>query len=222
MKEKYVKRLEEILECLNISVSWAEINDGEDFENAVILPFKEKYNKFPFKWDSGASKGVIIFPTLGFVIKMPFHVIEEDSYYDDDYEENDYTDYCALEEDFYHQAEKLGIGEVFAQTEYLTTLDGEYPLYIQEYIEDREIDKDNCIHSDEDKEAVSSLNAEKYFDYDIDTEWEAELFAQKGYDFYNKFKQFVSDHDINDLRWYDNIGYKNGCPICFDFSGFHD
>lgn len=223
MKEKYAKNLKDILKCFDIKVPWTEIHDGSDFEEYVVNPFREKYHKFPYSWDSGASKGVIAFPTLGFVIKMPLHIIDEDSYYIDDYEEDDnYTDYCALEADFYGQAKRLGIEEVFAQTEYVKMLDGEYPIYIQEYIEQRELDEENHIHSDDDEKTVSSLNEEQYGDEDADIEWEAELLAQKGLDFYNKFKKFIINNNINDLRWYDNIGYKNGCPICFDYSGFHD
>jgi hypothetical protein len=220
MKEKYAKELKEILSCLNIEIAWEGIRDSSDFEEYIVNPFKENY-KHSFKWDSGASKGVLVFADLGFVLKIPFHVVDEDYYYDDDYEETDSIDYCALEADFYYQAKKIGLGDVFAQTEYVTMFDGDCPIYIQEYVESRKIDEDNCIYTEKDKETVNSLNETEFYDDDIDVEWEAELLAQKGLSYYRKFKKFVFEHDINDLRYFDNIGYTGGRPICFDFSGYH-
>ena len=120
--------LDEILEAL--SYGTFDENDEADFYPVVVQPFSEKYKK-PFDYATGATKGVLIFEQLGFVIKIPFCRNSED--YDDYYECCNYFtgadadngwDYCEAEADKYQRAEEEGISMCFAKTEKIGEIDG--------------------------------------------------------------------------------------------------
>ena len=63
------KELNAILDALKMG-DYEDLYDTIFYEN-VVRPFKEKY-KQQFYYDYGATKGVLVFKELGFVIKIPF------------------------------------------------------------------------------------------------------------------------------------------------------
>lgn len=116
--------LDEILEAL--SYGTFDENDEADFYSIVVQPFSEKYKK-PFDYATGATKGVLIFEQLGFVIKIPFCRNSEDCYYNSAYGEYEccyFTgadtdngwDYCEAEANKYERAEEEGLAQCFAKT----------------------------------------------------------------------------------------------------------
>ena len=72
------KELNEILNALE-SGDYNDLYDSVFYEQ-IIRPFKQKYKK-SFSYDYGATKGVIIFEELGFVIKIPFGASLDSEFY---------------------------------------------------------------------------------------------------------------------------------------------
>ena len=66
---EYENEIREILDALH-DCYFDELDDYT-FDESVVTPFNDSYKK-PFKAANVASKGVLIFPNFGFVIKIPF------------------------------------------------------------------------------------------------------------------------------------------------------
>ena len=152
--------LDEILEAL--SYGTFDENDEADFYPVVVQPFSEKYKK-PFDYATGATKGVLIFEQLGFVIKIPFCRNSED--YDDYYECCNYFtgadtdngwDYCEAEANKYQRAEEEGISMCFAKTEKIGEING-YPIYMQDLASIYKNVDYQSSHTEEDSRQVNSI-----------------------------------------------------------------
>ena len=220
-----LKIIDALYECY-----FDELGDEDSFEENVVIPFKEKYGKevnhisakkeSAVKYACGATKGVLIFENLGFVIKIPFIYDEYGEDLRGAYLTEDGWNYCEQEEKIYNKIEEPEFKQMFLKTEKLTNIHG-FPIYIQDYADSitKNIDKNNgSSHSQEDNKRVDSIIEENDFSY-INTEWEADVLTKYGKEFYIDFKKKISKYEIDDLRG-DNVGYKDGMPVIIDYAGF--
>ena len=213
--------LDEILEAL--SYGTFDENDEADFYPAVVQPFSEKYKK-PFDYATGATKGVLIFEQLEFVIKIPFCRNSED--YDDYYECCNYFtgadtdngwDYCEAEADKYQRAEEEGVSMCFAKTEKIGEIGG-YPIYMQELASIYKNVDYQSSHTEEDSRQVNSICDSNNF-YIFNIEWLSDAFHFYGEKIFHKLLEFIRTVGINDLHD-GNIGYIENRPVLVDYSSF--
>ena len=213
--------LDEILKAL--SYGTFNENDEADFYPDVVQPFSEKYKK-PFNYATGATKGVLIFEQLGFVIKIPFCRNSED--YDDYYECCNYFtgadtdngwDYCEAEADKYQRAKEEGISMCFAKTEKIGEIDG-YPIYMQELASIYKNVDYQSSHTEEDSRQVNSICDSNNF-YIFNREWLSDAFHFYGEKIFHKLLEFIRTVGINDLHD-GNIGYIKNRPVLVDYSSF--
>jgi len=217
--------LDEILEAL--SYGTFDENDEADFYSIVVQPFSEKYKK-PFDYATGATKGVLIFEQLGFVIKIPFCRNSEDCEYNSTYGEYEccyFTgadtdngwDYCEAEANKYERAEEEGLAQCFAKTKKIGDIDG-YPIYIQELADIYKSIDYQSSHTEEDSRQVSSIcNSNNFYMFNI--EWLSDAFHYYGEKMFHKLLEFIRTVGINDLHD-GNIGYIGNRPVLVDYSSF--
>ena len=215
---KYQSELEQIKKGLFYG-HYDEL-DQDNFESEVVIPFEDNFDgDFSWGWDNGASKGVFIFKDFGFVIKIPFNYIDGDKLCGVVDGDNEW-DYCSQEANRYTMAENEGLKNVFLETKLLGMMKG-HPIYIQPFGEPINKINVNSYRSStkDDIEKVRTI-VEEEFDYDyIDAGWEADLLVLYGEEYYKKFKCFINDTKIEDLRTA-NIGYFGKYPIILDYAGF--
>lgn len=219
------EELDEILEALSYG-TFDEIDEAE-FYPVVVQPFSEKYKK-PFDYATGATKGVLIFEQLGFVIKIPFCRNSEDCEYNSAYGEYEccyFTgadtdngwDYCEAEADKYERAETEGLAQCFAKTEKIGDIDG-YPIYMQELADIYKSIDYQSSHTEEDSRQVSSIcNSNNFYMFNI--EWLSDAFHYYGEKMFHKLLEFIRTVGINDLHD-GNIGYIGNRPVLIDYSSF--
>lgn len=217
--------LDEILEAL--SYGTFDENDEADFYSIVVQPFSEKYKK-PFDYATGATKGVLIFEQLGFVIKIPFCRNSEDCYYNSAYGEYEccyFTgadtdngwDYCEAEANKYERAEEEGLAQCFVKTKKIGDIDG-YPIYTQELADIYKSIDYQSSHTEEDSRQVSSIcNSNNFYMFNI--EWLSDAFHYYGEKMFHKLLEFIRTVGINDLHD-GNIGYIGNRPVLVDYSSF--
>lgn len=217
--------LDEILEAL--SYGTFDENDEADFYSIVVQPFSEKYKK-PFDYATGATKGVLIFEQLGFVIKIPFCRNSEDCEYNSTYGEYEccyFTgadtdngwDYCEAEANKYERAEEEGLAQCFAKTKKIGDIDG-YPIYIQELADIYKSIDYQSSHTEEDSRQVSSIcNSNNFYMFNL--EWLSDAFHYYGEKVFHKLLEFIRTVGINDLHD-GNIGYIGNRPVLVDYSSF--
>lgn len=219
------EELDEILEAL--SYGTFDENDEAEFYPVVVQPFSEKYKK-PFDYATGATKGVLIFEQLGFVIKIPFCRNSEDCYYNSAYGEYEccyFTgantdngwDYCEAEANKYERAEEEGLAQCFAKTKKIGDIDG-YPIYMQELADIYKSIDYQSSHTEEDSRQVSSIcNSNNFYMFNI--EWLSDAFHYYGEKIFHKLLEFIRTVGINDLHD-GNIGYIGNRPVLVDYSSF--
>lgn len=217
--------LDEILEAL--SYGTFDENDEADFYSIVVQPFSEKYKK-PFDYATGATKGVLIFEQLGFVIKIPFCRNSEDCEYNSTYGEYEccyFTgadtdngwDYCEAEANKYERAEEEGLAQCFAKTKKIGDIGG-YPIYMQELADIYKSIDYQSSHTEEDSRQVSSIcNSNNFYMFNI--EWLSDAFHYYGEKIFHKLLEFIRTVGINDLHD-GNIGYIGNRPVLVDYSSF--
>lgn len=214
--KEHENEIKEILEALN----WCffEELDQDCFETEVVEPFEYHYDK-QFGWDNGASKGVLIFKNFGFVIKIPFLYCDGDELSGAVEGKYDW-DYCSQEANRYIKAEAEGLQNIFLETDFIGEVN-DHPIYIQPFAEPLDKIGDKQSHrscSKIDIHIVEDIIEENQYNY-INCEWEADIFALYGKRFYKKFKEFIKNNEIHDLRQA-NVGYVGLKPIILDYAGF--
>lgn len=225
--------LNEILNALENCYDFDELSEAT-YYNDLIYDFKQKYKK-PFDWDHGASKLVLLFPNLDFVIKIPFKgeyngcwdEEEEGEPEPDDYEDfcsfcgasgSESWDYCLAETENYDSAIEYEVQNCFAKTEKVATIHG-YPIYKQERV-DKVFDFSTSTHSEEDSKKIQDFCATNcYSCFNVD--WLCDALAFFGQKVFDKLMEFISFMEINDLHS-GNLGYVAGRPVIFDYSGWND
>lgn len=208
------KEVDEILDVLYYG-DFDCLSDNSFFRQ-IVSPFKDKYKK-PFAYDYGATKGVLIFKELGFVIKIPF-VCNDDWDFSGAECANGW-DYCEVEALKYQDASINGLAECFAETMCIGDVDG-HPIYIQELATMYEKGETTTKRSDEDIEKVKSLCSSQNYDC-FNSNWLSDVLNFFGERMFYKLLNFISDADISDLH-NGNIGYIGMRPVLVDYSSFND
>lgn len=215
MIENKKEEINEIINALQ-NCLFDEIAEYNFYDN-IVHCFKESYKK-SFTYEMGATKGVLIFENLGFVIKIPFCG-------DEDYnfcgaEANNCWDYCEAEMLKYSDAKADNINQCFAETQLLTHID-DYPIYIQEYAQIFDTDDlESSTSSKEEQEKVSSLCEEQNYNC-FNSIWLGDVFNYFGEEIFYHLLNFIIDANISDLH-NANIGYIGTKPVLVDYSSFND
>lgn len=216
---EYENEIREILDALH-DCYFDELDDYT-FDESVVTPFNDSYKK-PFKTANGASKGVLIFPNFGFVIKIPFIFCNGDEMCGAQDGVHDW-DYCSQEVCRYEMAEEEGFGDIFLETDLLGEVNN-HPIYIQPYAEvlntlnSEEYTSNHCSSVEADKETVRLLDKQESYDW-LNENWEADFYVKYGIERFKKFKTYLRDNWITDLRDA-NIGYIGKNPVLIDYAGF--
>lgn len=217
---EYENEIREILEALH-DCYFDEL-DNYTFDESVVIPFNDSYKK-PFKAANGASKGVLIFPNFGFVIKIPFIFCDGDEMCGAQDGVNAW-DYCSQEVCRYEMAEEEGFGNIFLETDLLGEVNN-HPIYIQPYAEvlskiDRnEYDSNHSSGTDIDRTFVKEIDDAENYDT-LNSMWEADLLVRYGIEKFKSFKKYIKDNWIDDLGD-ENIGYIGKNPVLIDYAGFN-
>ena len=179
--------------------------------------------------DSGATKAVIIPPKENFVIKIPFQGFIGECYnhdkecwedefvsYDNAYYSDSGWDYCLSEVEIYMRAIEAGVQQIFAKTDFITTVDG-HPIYIQEKAEI--FNQRDHFHSREQLRKTREKTKNYYCEANED--WLTDVLEYYGEDIFLDFLRFVDDLQITDLHS-GNLGYIDKRPVITDYSGYHE
>jgi hypothetical protein len=130
-------------------------------------------------------------------------------------------DYCALETAIYQEAAERGFGTYFAEEGILGFI-GDHPVYYQTRcipFSDTDIDwnsEEVKKKSNKSEEICKKLGINCF-----NSIWIADFIAAYGEDELSRLDGFLSELRIGDLRDC-NIGYLDGAPILFDYSGYRE
>lgn len=188
------------------------------------------YKDDDFDVDFGISKAVIIFKSLSFVIKIPFHgkwyngYDEENDEYYDEFEQftcansSDYDDYCEAEvyaiDEMIHFGFEAIVAEEICIGEYNHIL-----FYIQEKVK-----KYNCSsrYNPSYDSLTKARQLKNYYSY-CDDNWRASVIELYGEEYWTNFVDWVENgrnYILNDMHD-GNYGYNyEGLPVLFDVSGY--
>lgn len=205
--------------------------DEDSIYDLIEQPLEEAYKQgfFPYKFaiDNGASKVCIFIQGVPEVIKIPLSSFEGETFCNaytmhEEYEENTW-DYCRLECHNYQEAKKHNLDSYFAR-EWLIGYLGNYPIYAQEKV--LEMQEYLSINNEEFTEEEMTTRKQSAVDtckrlnancfHPI---WVADFLEFYGEAEFKRLDNFIHEHSINDLRGA-NIGYLDGVPVLFDYSGF--
>ena len=201
-----------------------DLTEDNYFDNVIEhLP-----KNMSFKYFSGATKLVILFPGADYVIKIPFN--GQYTYNDEDelmyweFENGSYGccwDYCLGEVEKYEEAVIEGFECFFAKTELIGHVHG-HPIYIQE----RAVIYDDIARTKEDANSYERRKSARAFCDDngyscFNGLWIADLQDYCGSqhdELFHNFMDYVTSY-ISDLHM-GNVGYIDGKPVLVDYSGF--
>ena len=197
---------------------------------------------------SGVSKCVLLFPNTDFAIKIPFsgfsEAIEE---YDQEREEYYYTgdiefipfrgakdcddgsNYCAAEQVFYQEVLEFDeernktveptIAHLFAETIKIGEING-CPIYKQPICETY-YDSNHEKEQEEKKiDKISHYCKNKGY-YCFNLTWLSDVVSFYGFKVLTQLLECINHLGIEDLH-NENIGYRNGQPVIFDYAGYYD
>lgn len=235
-----------MIKCCDLGQNLLELS-SLDFEHRVVDPLADAGLDFYF--DTGASKGVLIFDE--FVIKVPFMARSWDSeQYARDLEaydrgsksaepmienylapfcqaknflletENEW-DYCELECAMYQQAVREGLEAYFAKECLLGEVRG-YPVYVQQLVVPFEEATSSRV-SRSTPEALRSTEemCDKNDIWCFNVEWITDFILAYGEDEFKRLDKFLKKMYISDLHR-GNVGYFNGYPILLDYSNYNE
>ncbi len=197
-------------------------NEESVLEDCVIKPFVEKYHK-SFDWSFGATKLVLIFKDLNFVIKIPLLYCEGEELTGATYSEENWN-YCKQESILSQKFTEKGLDFAIAKTEFLTDING-YSIYIQPYAETLsslfdENSKNYHSYTDSDLELVKIMHRSDYVkSMQLNMAWQADLLSMYGENKYLLFLEAIRDLKIYDLRD-TNVGYIQNRPVLIDYASF--
>lgn len=208
------EELDEILNALELADFYDLYDDA--FYNQVVAPFKEKYKK-SFCYDYGATKGVLIFKELGFVVKIPFPCSSDCEFCGADCESG--WDYCEVETEKFKMAKENALTECFAETKFVAFING-HPIYMQEYANMYMHDGSSSNHTPVDEEKVENICEEN--DYEcFNKMWLSDVLNYFGESIFYKLMNFIHDTEIRDLHG-GNLGYIGMRPVLVDYASFND
>jgi hypothetical protein len=128
-------------------------------------------------------------------------------------------DYCQLECAIYNEAVKRGLGAYFAEEGFLGELSCGHPVYYQQRcVPFSEITPDYSEKTEK-RRTSAKATCKQIEMYCFNSLWIADFLEQYGADELARLNAFLKEMNIGDLRDC-NIGYLDGAPILFDYSGF--
>jgi hypothetical protein len=243
LNEKFILEQIEKHCCLDEELS------SVTFYEKVVRPLEQsvEFNQYDWTYDSGISKGVLIFDSLDYVIKIPFYAegfegdqIDYDEENDEPIFEDDYTseypfqgvevegfikenewDYCETEVLRYEVAKRNSMEDHFAKT-YLIGFAIGWPIYAQVRAcmfrsEASYSTRSKKNYTEEERETARKIRDEKKF-Y-LDEEWLMDFIAFWGEERMLAFIKFCEEWFIDDLHG-GNLGYVNGIPCLVDYSSY--
>lgn len=197
-------------ECMifvrNLVHIWACNNDIHSWED-VVAPYADTYDANDgFEIRTGATKIVLVPNNTSYVIKIP---------YSGDVDDGSFTDYCALESQFYDEAEIDGCEQFFVPTQFLMHI-ADIPIYIQTKIE-------QIVSARPTNEEVFKYASIKGSDK-LDSSIGGKLVKYYTSEEIKTFLDFISNHNINDLEAARNGEYVKsfGRYVFWDYSGYHE
>lgn len=129
-------------------------------------------------------------------------------------------DYCNLETEIYKEAVKRNLSLYFAEEGFLGTLSNGHPVYYQQRCMPLvDIDYDYASDAYEKKSKYARDTCKQNDVYCFNPLWVADFLDMYGIDEFKRLSDFIKEMRIGDLRDC-NIGYLDGAPILFDYSGF--
>ena len=233
---------EQVFNLLNKAITHIGENfNAEEREYFLDDPLRDANLPFEYSIDSGISKAVILIKDTPFVIKMPFFKYYDDACYWSDDEDFYYDlqgasninlginseadipdwDYCHLESVIYQLALQEGLGAYFAEEGYLGTIDLT-PVYYQTRctpMSEMTIDYDSADYekkSNKSRKICENLKVDCF-----NSLWISDFIDMYGEEEFKRLNTFLERYEIKDLRIC-NIGYLDGAPILFDYSGYRD
>lgn len=129
--------------------------------------------------------------------------------------------YCCLESAIYQEALNRGLGQYFAEEGLLGHLQDGHPVYYQQRcvalcdIEDYEWSSEEYKR----RSTRAFQTCEKLNAYCFNSWWIADFIEMYGEEEFKLLDDFLREMQIDDLRA-SNVGYLDGAPILFDYSGF--
>lgn len=232
-REKAIEICKRLDFCADLA---PEADDGDPyFLDCIYSELGKDFGDFEVA--NGATKGVLIFDDLPFVIKFPFLGMryydydKEDQGYDDCYyvEEfkgadcEEHNNYCQCELERADAMVEAGFGEFVAKTELLYVNEFGYKFYIQEKVRTYGDCYDPKTQPSEEsrRKSASMDRSYKYCSED----WRAFVIDTYGEEKWMKFVDWTRLKDIslfNDMHS-GNFGYRyDGTPVLLDISGFND
>ena len=148
--------------------------------------------------------------------------IEGASYYiSEDIQISEDWNYCELECAIYEEAVKRGLGMYFAEERLMGTLTcSGLPVYYQTRCTPLcNLEYDYASAEYERKSEKAHLTCKELDAYCFNPLWIADFVEQYGKEEFRRLSLFLDEMCIGDLRDC-NIGYLDGAPILFDYSGF--
>ena len=219
----------------------------DDLNEYTNIPYSIKRDKVIVT--QGATKFVFIFDDLDYVIKVPIKMYinedfipeefwgesawQEGEYdYDEEYAQeflpflnggqrmyDDYAwDYCALEEEYGILAKENGLENIVLPTTYLGEVNG-YRLYKQPKADKIGLFESKKINNltKEEKSKITPYLDGSGDNFPIDFVLKiTQTFSEK---FCKLFFDWAEEIEINDIHK-NNIGYRNGHVVIFDYSGY--
>ena len=206
---------ERLFNLIQIKANWNIVDDEDSFDSCNSGRVFESFMDNEVWADEGVSKFVIIPKNGDFVFKIG---------YDHDNEGDEIDNGCEVENVYYQYATYDSLDMYFAATafyDFITTPAGhKIPVYVQEKVEplcDRGSNCDGLTR--EEKRTMKSKVSSYYGGARLDECWIKDFIDCYGEEELECLMQFIDENNINDLHR-GNIGYKNGKPIIFDFSGY--
>ena len=130
-------------------------------------------------------------------------------------------DYCGLESHIYSLAVKEGLGAYFAEEGLLGEIDNTPVYYQTRCIPMDTIHINRGSEEFKRKKAISIVYCKEHKISCFNEIWIADFIEMYGGDEFKRLDNFLERYDIGDLRAC-NIGYLDGAPILFDYSGYRD
>lgn len=219
----------------------------QTFFEMVVEPLQNANCFSSWTWDSGVTKGVLIFDELDYVIKIPLYCEYVEPCYGYD-EENDESyvieeggpsgwcfggvqvegyihdnnwDYCETESYRYLEAEKNAVSEYFAKTWFIGSVHS-WPVYAQTRANmycssDSRTARSKKTYSQKEKDTVKHIK--KSTGFYVADEWMIDFINYWGEESLANLIKFCDAQYIGDLH-YGNIGYICGAPCLVDYSSF--
>ena len=234
------KERKEIIYFLNQRMSNLNLDDCYVWHDEDGYEFEGHYDDIASScraddYAYGCSKLVLFYEALpNWVVKIPFigEHYEEDNSWVDFQNANRYNlfpiaddnDYCAIEAYLAEEATEYGLEKMFAQTFFLTEING-VKIYLSEKIENdyyscccrKYKDKNSARRAEWLRDSYCKTDIEKYVLTGVDLAffidayglWQTELLIA-----------FLTDYKVEDLH-HGNIGFDNNGNIkLIDYSGF--